>query len=151
MYYYFYETVIGNITLSESNGKLTGCYFGKIELEGQYKESPYLKKAAQQLNEYLAGQRKEFDIEYMYTRGTPFQHKVWDALQKIPYGEVASYKDIAEMVGSPKAFRAVGGANNKNPISIFIPCHRIIGQSGKLVGYGGGLDKKEFLLKLEKR
>ena len=84
-------------------------------------------------------------------KGTDFQKRVWNALEKIPYGETATYKDIACKIGQPNASRAIGGANHRNPLSIFIPCHRVIGASGQLVGYGGGLDKKVFLLELEKR
>ncbi|MFC4388699.1 methylated-DNA--[protein]-cysteine S-methyltransferase [Gracilibacillus marinus] len=103
----------------------------------------------QQLNEYFSKKRKSFTIPYV-CYGTPFQQKVWKALTDVPFGETKSYKDIAEAVESPKAVRAVGGANNKNPISIIVPCHRIIGMNGKLVGYGGGIDKKVFLLDLER-
>lgn len=104
----------------------------------------------QQLQEYFTGTRKYFDIA-LETVGTPYQKKVWEALRKIPYGETRSYKEIAIMSGNPLASRAVGMANNRNPIAIIIPCHRVIGSSGKLVGYAGGLDKKIHLLELEKR
>ncbi|AWB46789.1 tRNA epoxyqueuosine(34) reductase QueG [Paenibacillus sp. CAA11] len=107
-----------------------------------------LQPAAEQLAEYFTGRRKAFELE-LDLYGTPFQLKVWKELCSIPYGETASYKDIAERIGQPSAVRAVGGANNKNPISIIIPCHRVIGVSGKLVGYGGGLSIKEQLLALE--
>lgn len=102
-----------------------------------------------QLLEYFAGKRKEFDCTCMLLGGTDFQRKVWTALYTIPYGETRSYKDIALQVESPKAFRAVGMSNNKNPISILIPCHRVIGANGDLVGYGGGILMKKQLLKLE--
>lgn len=102
-----------------------------------------------QLDEYFLGRRKEFDFP-IRMKGTPFQQKVWAALLEIPYGETRSYKDIAEAVGSPKAYRAVGMANNANPIFIAVPCHRVIGANGSLVGYGGGLDMKKALLELEK-
>ena len=101
-----------------------------------------------QLNEYFRGERKKFDLPLALC-GTPFQLKVWEALQTIPYGETRSYKEIAIQVGSPKGCRAVGMANNKNPIPIIIPCHRVVGGNGKLVGYAGGLDKKEYLLEVE--
>ncbi len=107
-----------------------------------------LDEAKQQLREYLAGERKEFDLR-LDIYGTDFQLAVWDALMTIPYGEARCYRDIAEQVGSPKAVRAVGGANHQNPLSIIIPCHRVIGASGSLVGYGGGLDCKRYLLELE--
>ena len=95
------------------------------------------------------GKRKEFDLPLLL-KGTPFQKQVWEALLNIPFGETRSYKQIAEAIGNPKAVRAVGMANNKNPLLIVVPCHRVIGANGKLVGYAVGLDKKEFLLKLEK-
>ncbi|MBE6050453.1 MAG: methylated-DNA--[protein]-cysteine S-methyltransferase [Clostridium sp.] len=101
-----------------------------------------------QISEYLEGNRKEFDFP-IYLEGTEFQKKVWDTLRKIPYGETRSYKDIAIMVGNEKASRAVGGANNKNPIIIAVPCHRVIGKNGKLVGFGCGIDVKEKLLDIE--
>ena len=103
-----------------------------------------------QIAEYLEGQRREFDFPYRL-RGTEFQRKVWRALRAIPYGETRTYGEIAAAVGSPKAARAVGMANHQNPILIAVPCHRVIGADGSLVGYGGGLDMKEALLRLEKR
>lgn len=113
-------------------------------------ETPLIRKAAKQLNEYLAGKRKAFDLP-LEPEGTPFQKAVWKALTGIPYGSTRTYKDIAESIGNPKACRAVGMANNKNPIAILIPCHRVIGTDGKLVGYAGGLDIKKKLLELEKQ
>lgn len=106
------------------------------------------EKVAAQLMEYFQGKRKVFDFPYEL-KGTDFQRKVWHALEEIPYGETRSYKDIAVAVGNPKACRAVGMANNRNPVSIVVPCHRVIGSGGALVGYGGGLDMKEYLLRLE--
>ncbi len=103
-----------------------------------------------QFCEYLAGKRKHFDIAYRL-KGTDFQKKVWQALCAIPYGETRTYKDIALAIGNEKASRAVGLANNKNPITIIVPCHRVIGSSGKLVGYAGGLEMKSFLLDMEQR
>ncbi len=101
-----------------------------------------------QLNEYFQGKRLEFDLPIDLI-GTKFQCLVWEALKKIEYGETKSYKQIAQEIGAPKAVRAIGGANNKNPIPIIIPCHRVIGSNGALVGYGGGVDKKEILLEIE--
>lgn len=103
-----------------------------------------------EIMEYLNGKRKSFDIKYEIN-GTEFQKKVWKELTNIPYGETRSYKEIAVAVGNPKASRAVGMANNKNPIAIIVPCHRVIGSDGKLVGYAGGLDMKKALLTLEKK
>lgn len=106
-------------------------------------------KCKKQLEEYFAGNRQCFNIKIKYNIGTEFQKLVWKELENIPYGKVVSYKYIAEKINNAKAVRAVGGANNKNPISIIVPCHRVVGSNGKLVGYAGGIDKKEFLLKLE--
>ena len=111
--------------------------------------TPLLEKTKKELAEYFAGKRKEFDLP-LNPEGTPFQMKAWEGLRTIPYGETRTYKQMAEYAGSPKGYRAIGLANNKNPISIIIPCHRVIGADGKLVGFGGGLDKKELLLNLEK-
>lgn len=111
--------------------------------------SPLQREVDKQMREYFEGKRKEFDLP-LRPEGTVFQKKVWNALLEIPFGETRSYQDIANAVGSPKACRAVGMANHQNPIIIVIPCHRVIGKSGKLVGYGGGLSMKEKLLLLEK-
>lgn len=108
-----------------------------------------LIQAHKQLKEYFSGTRKEFDLK-LNISGTDFQKKVWEALQGIPYGETRTYQDIAIAVGSPKACRAVGGANNKNKIPVIIPCHRVIGKDGSLVGFGSGLKIKKELLQLER-
>lgn len=112
-------------------------------------ETELLKKAGDQLTEYFQGKRKVFDLP-LEPAGTEFQKKVWRALCTIPYGQTRSYGEIATQIGNPKACRAVGGANNKNPIMIFIPCHRVIGADGSLVGFGGGLYAKKYMLDLEK-
>ncbi|MCR1900093.1 methylated-DNA--[protein]-cysteine S-methyltransferase [Irregularibacter muris] len=119
----------------------------RIEEDGE--RSKLSDLAYSQICEYLEGVRKSFDFQYA-VYGTKFQEKVWDALGKIPYGETRTYKEIAEMISSPKASRAVGIANNKNPIIIVIPCHRVIKTDGSLAGYVGGLDMKKTLLKIEK-
>ncbi len=111
-------------------------------------QHPMLLKAKQQLQQYFAGQRQQFDLPLDF-QGTDFQQHVWQALLTIPYGETRSYKDIAFQIGNAKAVRAVGAANGKNPISIIAPCHRVIGSGGALVGFAGGLDKKQILLNLE--
>lgn len=112
------------------------------------KKHPILLETQKQLNEYFSGQRQVFDLPLNF-EGTEFQQKVWQALLTIPFGETRSYKQIAEQLGNVKAVRAVGAANGKNPISIIAPCHRVVGTSGKLVGFAGGLENKEILLKLE--
>ncbi len=112
------------------------------------RQHPMLHKVKQQLQEYFAGQRQQFDLPLDF-QGTAFQQQVWQALLSIPYGETRSYKEIAVQLGNEKAVRAVGAANGKNPISIIAPCHRVIGSSGALVGFAGGLDKKQILLSLE--
>ena len=109
----------------------------------------YILNCKKQLLQYFSGKRKTFDLK-LKPKGTEFQLKVWNELLKIPYGETVSYSDIAKNIGKPKASRAVGNAVNKNPIFIIIPCHRVIGKSGSLVGFAYGLDKKEYLLNLEK-
>lgn len=155
---FFYDTVIGPLAIGVEEGSLS--YLEFVE-EGKKKEdyipegyrieeSPLIIETKKQLDQYFAGKRKEFTIPLIFTIGTEFQQKVWRALMEIPYGETRSYKDIAEMVGSPKAARAVGGANNKNPIVIIVPCHRVIGADGSLVGFGGGMDIKIKLLEVEK-
>ncbi|RZG44318.1 methylated-DNA--[protein]-cysteine S-methyltransferase [Acinetobacter wuhouensis] len=112
-------------------------------------QHPILLETQKQLNEYFAGQRQVFDLPLDF-EGTEFQQKVWQALLTIPFGETRSYKQIAEQVGNVKAVRAVGAANGKNPISIIAPCHRVVGANGKLVGFAGGLENKDILLKIEK-
>jgi O-6-methylguanine DNA methyltransferase len=112
-------------------------------------EHPLLERLRAQLAEYFEGRRREFDLPLRFS-GTPFQERVWNELLKIPYGEVRSYLQIARDLGDAKAVRAVGGANGSNPISILVPCHRVIGADGSTVGYGGGIERKEWLLALER-
>ncbi|AZM37704.1 MAG: methylated-DNA--[protein]-cysteine S-methyltransferase [Acinetobacter sp.] len=111
-------------------------------------QHPMLLRVKKQLEQYFAGQRQQFDLPLDF-QGTDFQQQVWQTLLTIPYGETRSYKEIAVQIGNEKAVRAVGAANGKNPISIIAPCHRVIGSSGALVGFAGGLDKKQILLSLE--
>jgi methylated-DNA-[protein]-cysteine S-methyltransferase len=115
---------------------------------GWVEDPARFEEARQQLEEYFDGQRTEFDVP-LNAKGTVFQHEVWAALQTIPYGEVRSYGEIAEQIGRPKASRAVGLANARNPIAVIVPCHRVIGASGVLIGYAGGLERKRLLLDLE--
>lgn len=148
---------IGRLMLEEEDGALVRVAFEReipAGIEEQAEELPLqtkevLEKAERQLDEYFAGERKIFNLP-LAPKGTEFQKKVWAALRDIPYGETRSYGQIAAAVGNPKASRAVGMANHRNPISIIVPCHRVIGADGRLVGFGGGLWIKERLLKLEK-
>ena len=149
IYRYSYETVLGSVTLVEEDGALLAISTHHV-YEGICQETTLIKEAHQQLSEYLKGERKSFDLP-LRMKGTDFQQRVWNALLDIPYGETRSYKQIAEAIGNPKAVRAVGMANNRNPLLIVVPCHRVIGADGKLVGYGAGIEKKEFLLRLESR
>lgn len=114
------------------------------------RQHPMLLRVKKQLEQYFTGQRQQFDLPLDF-QGTDFQQQVWQALLTIPYGEKRSYKEIAVQIGNEKAVRAVGAANGRNPISIIAPCHRVIGSSGALVGFAGGLDKKQILLSLEQQ
>ena len=148
---FFYETELGKIAISELNGKISNLFFANSripESDVMFEESEVLKEAYCQLEAYLKGKLREFSLP-LAPNGTEFQKNVWKALCDIPYGMTVSYKEIARVVNNPKAYRAVGNANNRNPIPIFIPCHRVIASNGKLAGYGGGLSIKEKLLKLE--
>jgi len=147
----FYPTSIGLIGIVEKSGVITELFFGKEyqPTDSTELETPLLKEAARQLEEYLDGKLKSFNLP-LAPEGTDFQQTVWAALREIPYGETRSYKEVAETIGRPKASRAVGTANNKNPILIITPCHRVIGADGKLVGYAAGLRVKEKLLEMEK-
>ena len=138
---------IGVITLKSNGFAITGLYFGAYEPTVTVPDVHY--RAASELEQYFAGTLRDFTVP-VKLHGTPFQLAVWQELLKIPYGETRSYKDIACAIGKPKATRAVGGANHNNPISIIVPCHRVIASDGSLGGYGGGLDIKQRLLELEK-
>lgn len=149
-YFSRYISSIGTLYLVEEERKLIRLIFDERPVDCEERETDFLSNCKKELDEYFQGQRKDFDIP-LKLYGTEFQKKVWCALEKIPYGETRSYKDIAIYIENPKGCRAIGLANNRNPIPIIIPCHRVIGADGKLVGYGGGIDKKIFLLELEKR
>lgn len=146
----FLDTRVGRIGLAEEGGCLTNLFFAATVVPKEYEvsESPGLHAAASQLLEYLDGRRTVFDLP-LNPEGTEFEKTVWEALLTIPYGQVRTYGQIAAQVGRPTACRAVGRANGLNPISIVIPCHRVIGADGRLTGYAGGLEFKERLLKLE--
>ena len=139
---------IGNLYLAEENGQLTDLSFS--ELNFPYQETEILLETKKQLDEYFKGSRTEFSLP-LDPKGTPWQQKVWQALQEIPYGTLNYYQEIAKKVGNIKASRAVGLANNRNPIAIIIPCHRVVGKNGKMVGYAGGLNIKEYLINLENK
>lgn len=153
MYYCYFETPIGELLLAGEAHALTMIGFPKGSMRRDpeddwiYKEEPFAE-VRRQLAEYFAGERKEFDVP-LALDGTEFQVSVLEALQRIPYGETTSYGAIAKQIGRPKAVRAVGAANGRNPIPIIVPCHRVIGSSGDLTGFGGGLDTKAELLRLE--
>ena len=142
----FCGTPVGRIGITDDGRAVTRVFFSSQMEEGV--ESALARKTYDQLMEYFEGRRRAFTIP-LDPKGTVFQRRVWKALGEIPYGETRSYKQIAEQIGHPKAYRAVGLANNRNPIAILIPCHRVIGSNGTLVGYAGGLSVKERLLQLE--
>ncbi|MGE5580191.1 MAG: methylated-DNA--[protein]-cysteine S-methyltransferase [Bacillota bacterium] len=149
---WYYDYPIGKIGIAEEDGCITHVVFdnGKEPTGFELARTPLIEKAAAQLREYFEGKRTEFDLP-LSLAGTDFQRSVWKALQEIPWGETRSYKDIAVRIGKPRATRAVGMANNRNPIPIIVPCHRVVGSDGSLTGYGGGLPVKQRLLELEKR
>lgn len=148
-YYYHYLTNIGELTIVCNNTFITAIKFGHPQISNAINKRTILTdKAFEEITEYLSCQRYTFDLP-LQPIGTEFQLKVWEQLLLIPYGETRCYTDIANAIGNPNAIRAVGMANNRNPIVIMIPCHRVIGKSGKLVGYAGGLKIKEKLLNIE--
>ena len=148
MTYCTFESPIGTLYIGEEKGYIV--YLSKTEPQNAQKGmSILLLTAASMLREYFAGRRKDFPLP-LKAEGTEFQQSVWRALLKIPYGETRSYKQVAEMAGNEKACRAVGRANNRNPLPLFVPCHRVIGRDGALVGYAGGLAAKKWLLRLER-
>lgn len=149
----YLQTPVGELELIEDGAGLCELNFSHSERQEGIpeEETPLLKEAKRQLQEYFAGERKRFDLPLSIS-GTPFQMKDWQALREIPYGETRSYGDIARAIGCPRGFRAVGMANRCNPVAIIIPCHRVIGTDGKLTGYAGknkALDIKAYLLRLE--
>ena len=148
---YYHDTTIGRICIAEAGGSITNLYLetDTVPQNVEICETAVIREAFRQLDAYLAGDMKTFSVP-LAPPGTDFMRRVWKLLCEVPYGKTASYKDIAIAAGNPKAVRAVGMANNKNPLPLFIPCHRIIGSDGKLVGYRGGLDLKRKLLELEK-
>lgn len=156
-YYIPYTSPVGVLYLVAQGRHLTGVVFAKNWKsyrkklsEVEQSELPVLQKTQKQLEEYFQGKRRKFDLP-MHLSGTPFQTRTWKSLSKIPFAKTKSYKEQAVLVGSPNAVRAIGRTNGLNPLSIVLPCHRVIGSNGSLTGYGGGLGVKQYLLELEKR
>jgi methylated-DNA-[protein]-cysteine S-methyltransferase len=146
------ESPLGELTLTAEDGLLTGLFLPGEEIEppaGAVRDDGAFATVRRQLEEYFAGARDAFDLP-VGPPGTPFQQRVWDELARIPYGQTITYAELATRIGRPTAVRAAGAANGANPVSIVIPCHRVIGSSGALTGYSGGLDAKRFLLELER-
>ena len=146
------ETPIGVFAIEENNGAISHVYLPNQvtdAIKSSNEPSELLQNAKKQFEEYFSGKRKDFDLPLDFGNCTEFSVSVYKELICVKYGETASYKDIAERIGSPKAYRAVGLANNKNPLPIIVPCHRIVGSNGSLVGYAGGLEMKRWLLDLE--
>ncbi|SCI14441.1 Methylated-DNA--protein-cysteine methyltransferase%2C constitutive [uncultured Clostridium sp.] len=153
VYGWYYDTVIGRIIIREENSQITNLDFYKVDDNFELKETYTLKEASKQLNEYFQGKRKDFDLD-LSIKGSKFQVNVWNNLKTIKYGHKLTYKELAIKVGNKNASRAVGNANAKNPIPIFIPCHRVIKSDGSIGGYLGsskeGIRIKEYLIRLEK-
>lgn len=151
--YCLYESPIGVLCIGEENGKITDIHLQREEDRNlviqDEQHAAILRETCTQLDEYFQGKRKQFDLPLGY-EGTAFQQRAWRELQKIPYGETRSYADIAIAVGNPKAQRAIGQANNRNPIMIIVPCHRVIHKNGDISGYACGIEAKRYLLELEK-
>ncbi|SFE00970.1 methylated-DNA-[protein]-cysteine S-methyltransferase/epoxyqueuosine reductase [Lentibacillus persicus] len=161
LYYGEMTTPVGPMTIISDGMKAVRIDYGSFaEIEGKtakwtsrffsrpvfIEKREYVEHIIAELDEYFVGERINFTFDFDFY-GTPFQKEVWRALyNKVPYGETKSYKEIAQAIGNPKAVRAIGGGVNKNPLSIVVPCHRVIGTNGKMIGYGGGLEKKEYLL-----
>ena len=148
------DSPYGRLTLVATDGLLSGLYMTDQrhrppeETFGEPDDTPFAEMIGE-LRAYFAGELKEFTVR-LHLDGTPFQHSVWEQLRKIPYGETRSYGELADALGNPKASRAVGLANGKNPLGIIVPCHRVVGADGSLTGYGGGLERKRRLLDFER-
>jgi methylated-DNA-[protein]-cysteine S-methyltransferase len=151
------QSPVGTLTVVASDEGLAAILWerdrpGRVKLDTGREDGhhPVIAETKRQLDEYFAGRRQRFTVK-LDVSGTPFQRKVWDALGTIPFGETRSYGQIAEQIGSPRAVRAVGAANGRNPVSIVTPCHRVVGSTGHLTGFAGGLERKAYLLALETR
>jgi methylated-DNA-[protein]-cysteine S-methyltransferase len=153
--YLIFSSPLGDLRLLSTPRGLAGVYFPEhkhVSRDTTCQHAPQdtlLLRTAEQLREYFAGQRSDFDLPLDGSQGTDFQQEVWRALQTIPYGETCSYSALAQKIGRPKAIRALGAANGRNPLSIIVPCHRVIAANGDLQGYAGGLENKRYLLDLE--
>lgn len=147
-----YESPLGTMIMVAENDKLLSlCMEKDFDIIGiKPGKSDVFELCRSQLDEYFAGKRTEFSVP-IELRGTAFQMKVWNSLSKIPYGETRTYRDIAEDIGAPKSYRAVGSANNSNPLLVILPCHRVVGINGNLTGYSAGLEMKEYLLEMESK
>ncbi|MBR6163209.1 methylated-DNA--[bacterium] len=146
---YVFSTQIGNLKIKTEEGEIVSLSLVSEKISDFKSSEKLVQSAIKELDEYFKGKRKTFSLP-LNPKGTPFQKRVWEELRKIPYGKTVSYQDIALRLGNKNLTRAVGGANNKNPIIILIPCHRVIGKNGTLTGFACGVDIKEKLLKLEK-
>lgn len=148
MNYFIYAMPLGRLSIAANERGITRIAFGPVEFDAPRRPSALTNTAATQLQEYFAGKRRAFDVP-VDLHGSPFQLEVWNSLLNIPYGQTRTYAQIAEAIGRPKAYRAVGLANNGNPVPIIVPCHRIIGAHGRLAGYVAGVKVKRYLLELE--
>jgi methylated-DNA-[protein]-cysteine S-methyltransferase len=148
MIHSYVDSPLGPLLLTGDGEALTGLYtdqHGRLPTNLGHRADEEFTQARTQLEEYFAGQRLDFDLP-VHAPGTAFQNAVWQALRRIRYGSTMSYREVAEEIGNPKAVRAVGSANSRNPISIIVPCHRVVGSDGKLIGYAGGFSAKRWLL-----
>lgn len=144
------DSIVGRIGVVEEDGYIVEILINEEARTAKNESTILIDEAFKQLDEYFKGSRKVFNLKIKF-KGTEFQKRVWDELYKIPYGETRCYQDIAILIGNYKASRAVGMANNKNPIPIIVPCHRVLGKNGSLVGYATGLEMKQMLLDLERK
>jgi methylated-DNA-[protein]-cysteine S-methyltransferase len=149
VYYHLLPSPIGGLLLTSECGALTGVHMEPHQIgDGWRRDDDQLRPAVEQLRAYFAGELRDFDLP-LALDGTDFQRRVWNALRDIPFGTAISYGELARRIGQPSASRAVGAANGRNPVAIIVPCHRVIGADGALTGYGGGLDRKRWLLQHE--
>ena len=151
MFFYYYNPPIGRLVIVQDNNGICQIVLPnrEIKVNATEKLTPVIERTINQLEEYFQGERKSFDVP-LSLKGTDFQLMVWRELMKIPYGHTVCYSELAEKIRNPKAQRAVGMANNRNPVPIIVPCHRVVGKNGSLTGYAGGIEVKAKLLELEK-